>query len=191
MFCSRLLDANRVCSVKGLPGKLRYYQLTHREAMPRFHSHKRSLRLKGQSLNSHLGILWFCCMTGKKRTRLEHAQLAKLFPDGTPRGPHCLELSKEHTVFRIFVTSEKTNDSNLLARVESYVEAAEKHPKLADWLKVRKYGFVLLVETPERAKTIQEALKRQKLLHRVRFVVESVPTPCTLQRAIHEHRPTP
>lgn len=184
----RLKDGDRIRYRQGLSGRLSYYQLTPQEATVRFQSTKRAQPLKGQSLNANLAILWFCCMADKKRERLEKAHLVKLFQDEAPSGPHCLEGGDSYCVLRLFPASAKTNNANLIARVQHYLQRASQQPPLDKWVTNRQYGFAILVETRERVESLQNALSKLGFDKKARFAVEQVPGPQTIRRALNDIR---
>lgn len=170
----RLLDEGFIRS-RRLRGRLHYYQLTGLGASRRGFSRKRTARLGAQSLHGHLAALWFCCLTGKERHRLEKARLVSLFGANTPSGKHCIERDGGHRVYRLFVAGARTDDANLLHRLERYIDAVRRCPVLGDWIANRQYAFAILTEESRRVEVLRGAVMRHDLNRLAHVHVEWAP----------------
>src|SRR5262249_18061620 len=157
----RLLDVNRIRAFAGLPGGLSYYQLTISEA--------RRLGLPPHRANPHhaaglreaLAVLWFCCMAGEKRKRLERTGIKKLFGRGKGFGkPHCAEeRGGERVVYRIFAPGPNSRLDYRVRTLRDECRVVLEHPKLAQWALAGVFRFAVLVETPGRLEKVKTLLK--------------------------------
>lgn len=171
----RRLLAHGFIRSRPLRGRLHYYQLTALGASRRGLSRKRTVRLGGQSLHGHLATLWFCCLAGRQRHRLEKARLVDLFGANTPSGKHCIERDDGHRIYRLFVAGARTDDANLLHRLEGYIHAVRRWPTLGDWIANRQYMFAILTEEPRRVEVLRSAVARHDLNRLAHVHVEWAP----------------
>lgn len=175
----RLLDEGRVQARGGLPDRLRYYQLTPTEARRRGLPIARSRPLKPQAFQTHLGVLWFCCMIhpqqGTPRRRLDREELRKLFGPGFPKGPHCLEGGERPCVWRVHATGTHTDDAALVKLLTRRTEALLKHETLGAWIRTRRYAVALLADTEGRWRRLLEVTTHHGLDRRTKVVVEYGP----------------
>lgn len=173
---NRLIKENRIASEAGIPGGVCYYRLTLSEARSRAVPEHRARPKKGAALRQALQVLWFCCMSGKKRNRIERKQVGKNFGNGKGSGkPHCAEAGEESSiVYRLYAPGPNSRDDYLLKRLRSDYEVALEVPELRDWIQDRAFGFAVLVETPERGEKLKRLIKKHGPSS-VTIVIEVVP----------------
>jgi hypothetical protein len=158
----RLLEEERIKSYSGLPGGLSYYQLTRQEALRlqvptnRCHPHR------ARSLREALAVLWFCCMTGKNRRRLDRKEIAKVFGRGRGLGmPHCAELDKEGVIYRVYAPGPNSRNDYRIRTLREECRIVMEHPRMAPWALARTFRFAILVETPGRLERMRTLLEKQ------------------------------
>jgi hypothetical protein len=184
---NRLIKENRIASDAGIPGGICYYRLTLSEARSRAVPEHRARPKKGVALRQALQVLWFCCMSGKKRNRIERKQVGKNFGNGKGSGkPHCAEVDGESsTIYRLYAPGPNSRDDYLLKGLRVDYEVALAVPELRAWIEDRVFGFAVLVETPERGEKLKRLIKKHGPSN-VMILVEVVPGLSTLARALRE-----
>jgi hypothetical protein len=173
---NRMMKEGRIVSESGLPGGLNCYRLSLSEARSRGVPEHRARPKKGAALREALQVLWFCCMSDKKRSRLERLQISKNFGNGRGSGkPHCAE---DHDgkliVYRIHAPGPNSRDEYLLKSIRGEYESAMERAEIRKWIESGTFGFAVLVETPER----RERLRRMIQKHgpqEIQIIVEVVP----------------
>jgi hypothetical protein len=192
----RLLDDGRIQARSGLPGRVRYYQLSPAEAATRGVPIARTRPLRSQALHQAIATLWHCCMESPRRIRLEPAELAALI-EGFPKAPqaaHCLDTrevrdgEKSHRVQRLEVVGARTGVTGLVQRLAGRIHEARRHSALGPWVQSRRYGYVVLVDAPQRRALIQKAIQKAGLHDLASVAVAFAPTPITV---VHALRPPP
>ena len=173
---NRLIKENRIVSDAGIPGGVCYYRLSLSEARARSIPDHRARPKKGAALRQALQILWFCCMSEKKRNRLERKKVAETFGNGTGSGkPHCAEAEQENSiVYRIYAPGPNSRDDYMLKSIRSDYERGLERPEIRSWLEDRAFGFAVLVETAERKERLKKLISKTGPRD-VRIVVEVVP----------------
>jgi hypothetical protein len=186
----RLLNEGRIQAVEGLPDKLSYYQLTLRETRSRgIPKHRADSR--GGRLPEDLAVLWFACMGARPRPRVERKPLGKVFGRGPGMGvPHCREhlAENEQVIYRVRFAGPDTDDTRLLRDIEWWARSGLAHHQLGPYLLEQLYGFVILVEHPDRVERLQELLARREALTGIRIHVESVPGPMRIAAALRARK---
>jgi len=182
---NRLMRDGYVRARDGLPKRRRYYQLTRRGAEGRV-SLDRTRPLRGQTLRGCLGILWFCCMMGCARHRLEKHELERVF-DPPPTGPHCIERGSTNRIFRCRVVSTKTRADALMKALRIQIEAATSGPKMKAWLRSKNYSLAILAEQL-RVRELERAVGRSGLRGFAHIIVVGVPSPQDLAKVISSWR---
>lgn len=186
----RLLDDGRIQAVEGLPEKLSYYQLTLRETRSRgIPKHRADPR--GARLSEDLAVLWFACMGKRPRPRIERKPLGKVFGRGPGMGvPHCREniSEAEQVIYRVRAAGPDTDDTRLLRDIEWWARSGLAHPQLGPYLLEQLYGFVILVEHPDRAQRLKELIQKREALSGIRIHIESVPGQLRLAAILRERK---
>jgi hypothetical protein len=184
---NRLIREKRIASEAGIPGGICYYHLTLTEARARSIPEHRARKKKGAALRQAIQVLWFCCMGGKRRNRIERNQLGRNFGNGKGSGKaHCAEVDEERsTVYRLYVPGPNSRDDYLLKTLRVDYEVAKGIPSLMEWIRDDAFAFAVLVETPER-KTKLERMVIKHGLKNIRILVEVVPGLSNLAVAIRE-----
>jgi hypothetical protein len=185
----RLVDAGRLQRVENaLPGGISYYQLSIREArtgtepVPVNRARNQGTRAVSQAL----AVLWFACMSERKRRKLDHEQVRKLYGKENVR-PHVAEMAPEigSIIYSVYAPGPDSRDDYLPKRLNRDFAALGVHPELEEWIRLKKLGFAVLVETLKRKEKLERILSSQGPAD-LPFLVEVVPGPTTLQRAIKE-----
>lgn len=179
---NRLMRDNYIRAREGLPKRRRYYQLTRRGAEGRVPLDRCRL-LRGQTLRSCLGILWFCCMTDGARRRLEIHELERIF-DPPPTGPHCGERGQVNRIYRVRVVGTKTRPNTLVQSLRQLIREAHATPKLGAWLQNRNYGFAVLAERKERVEQLGRVINRARLNEHAHILTAEVPGAQNLARSL-------
>lgn len=182
----RLLDANLVTARDGLPGRRKYYQLTARGAAGRVTA-ERTKPMRAQALRSALAVLWLCHMTRRSMHRMEKWELREILEQDPPPGTHCTLRGQPARLYRVQVPGARTRPAAIINALKDNLDDAKRHPIIRFWLEDQRYGFAILCET-ERAAELRSAVTRHKLSRYASILIEPVPSPQTLARAIHEHR---
>lgn len=184
----RMIKNEVLHSRTGLPNRLRYYQLTTTEARNQSVPVNRCKPFAAQALNVHLGILWYCCAYETKRHRIETKVLKGQF-ENYPRGPHCVEKTEEgHKLSHIRICTAETEETNLIRRLREDVRDAYEHKELIDPIRAGQYGFVVLVETKSRIKSLKRSLAQQDFAEDADIEVAFAPSHQTLHQALKEIR---
>jgi len=184
----RLIKQKRVLSMAGLPGSLAYYQLTLGEARRRNLPQDRGRAFGPRALATHLAILWFCSVTQVPRRRLEAAELRDLF-DRVPSGcPHVGQGGPKPRVYRVYVVSSGTRIADVIKRLRSEIGSTLRKPPLGAWTAGGRYVFALLTDAAPRAEALARAVERAELHQRAQILCDGVPSPLTIQDAIHDAR---
>jgi hypothetical protein len=174
---------------RGLPGNISYYQLTPAAAelvgVPAYRAETPS----GQALPDHLAVLWFCTMNGRRRRRVERAQVERFFGRPLP-GPHCVEFGDggARRVVRVFPPA--ANDVYQLQQVRKHLQLVREQG-LEDWLRSGGYAAAALTATePHRGRLAQLIADGEATRGRPVFT-EVVPVPLTLKEVISALSPAP
>jgi hypothetical protein len=181
----RLSEEKRINTFRSLPGRLSYYQLTLTEARRRGVPEDRAKHRTSYSLREALAVLWFCCMMGKKRRRIEPKDLAKHgIPDARTTKPHASEFSDDHgLIYRIFSPSPGARDDYLFVSLKKDAAEVLNHPELKLWAEAGAYAFAVLFETEGRLKRFKRRLDFEPGFP-VQVHLELVPGPHRLAQTI-------
>ncbi len=182
----RLLASGYITAREGLPAKRRYYQLTAVGAEGRVPL-GRTKPMRAQSLRSALAILWFCAMNETPRLRLETWELRDILDADLPAGKHCAQPGDPLKLFRVQIPSGRTKTAGVINALKDHLEESFTHAVIKRWAKDRRYGFAILAEA-ERVPELRAAVAKHGLNRYASILVEPVPSPQTLTRALHEHR---
>jgi hypothetical protein len=183
---NRLIREGRIASKGGIPGGLCYYHLTISEARSRgVPDHRARGKKRSRALREALQVLWFCCMSDKKRNRIERRQMGASFETGKGSGkPHLAEIDGDrHIVYRVYTPGPNSRDNYLLKVIRADFEAASEMPTLKGWIEDAAFGFALLVETDERKERLKRLL-RKGAPRKLSVTVEVVPGLSTLAVAL-------
>lgn len=190
----RLLEQHRIQACSGLPGGLSYYQLTLTEARKRSVPEHRARKHNTAALREALAVLWFCCMSDKRRKRLERNQIGKIFGRGKGFGkPHCAEVrnEKENTIYRLYTPGPNSRDDYLIKLLRTDMQEAIDHPQLGPWLAAKAFQFAVTFETEARLKKFRRLLLREPPWA-IQIRLELVPGLLELPREIRSHaEPSP
>ncbi len=158
----RLIAEGRIVSRPGLPGRQRYYQLTHAEALRRGLPPDRGRPPGPQAMRAHLAILAHCCARpkGPSCRRLEDAELAALFGASAPRGTHVLEAGTSPRVLRVLVVGASVRVGRVHRVLRRHIQRVRTHPTLGAWVRNRQYGFLLLAESEAKAARLRAEVHR-------------------------------
>lgn len=183
----RLRDAGHIALAK-LPGRVSYYRLSGKGAellqLPR----SRAVAFGAQALQTHLALLWFCCMGDGRRFRTNAEELSKLFPEDPPKGDHCAEPGERIRLYQVYVPGPDTPVRRIIREVRKRFYAARLDTQLSRWIDGRLYSFAILVDSDERRKAVRAALKKapeneEPLIAQAYFRVEAVPGVRTIKDA--------
>lgn len=181
----RLIDAGLVTARDGLPSKRRYYQLTAKGAEGRVPL-GRTKPMRAQSLRSAIAILWFCTMADSPRKRIESWELRDILADEMPAGKHCMQPGNPPLLFRVQVPSGRTKVAGVISGLRDHMKESFAHPVVRRMAKDRRYGFAILAEA-ERVPEIRSAVAKHNLGRYAPILIESVPSPQTITRALHDN----
>ncbi|BDC49792.1 hypothetical protein F183_A21080 [Bryobacterales bacterium F-183] len=182
---NRLIRENRVVAEVGIPGGLSYYHLSLSEARGRGVPEHRARPKRGAALREALQVLQFCCLSKKKRNRLERRDIGKNFGNGKGSGkPHCAEVDGDRSIiYRVYAPGPNSKDDYLLKTLRIDLEVAARVPELQEWIENGAFGFAVLVETPERKARLLRLIAKHGP-RRVPIVIEVVAGLSTLASTI-------
>lgn len=190
-----LRRAGLIARNQGLSGRLGCYRLTPAGTAGRVPRDRGAGDFVGRALLTHLSVLWFSCMGEQSRVRLEADELDRLLGEEAPavdQAPHCadqVEPGEDARLYRVFVLGQRSREDHTLSVVARVIDAALRdRGKLAAWIEGGVYGFAVLTEMQERCEDLQAELRKRGLAKRARFLVEPVPGPTTLKRALDGYR---
>lgn len=187
----QLLESKRIVSHAGLGGPLRYYQLTLGEARHRGLPQDRGRRLGPRALETHLTLLWFCCVEQTPRQRLEANELERLF-GMRPAGPqHVADPGPPQVIRRVQLVSTRVRPADILKRLRSDVGIALANPALADWVQGRRYGFTLLMNSAASVSRVRERVRRDPIATTARIDIRYVPSPTSMPQELRACQPLP
>ena len=183
----RLLNQKRIQSRSGLPRRMRYYQLSAAEAKTRGFPVGRTEPFGSQALNTHLGVLWFCCAGETRRHLVEPDDLQRQFGEGLPSGPHAVEQDYAmHRLWRLRVAAAEAEDNSLIRWLRKEMAALSRHSQLATPLRTRQYAFMLLVDTKTRVPALEQSILEAGLTEDALIQVEFAPSHLTLAEAVKQ-----
>lgn len=185
----RLTLEGMIRSRKGVGGNVSYYQLTAKATRRLGLPVDRSTPFNAQALQTHIALLWYCCMGQARRFRLERDSLARFFKKDIPTGDHCLEEGKALRMFQCYVPAPDGQLDSVIRTLRRRFDESRANPSVYPWIETRQYGFAILVETAERQRAIREALKTESnddgLFNRqTAIAIERAPGLLTLKEAI-------
>jgi hypothetical protein len=177
-----------VARPRAFPGNLSYYQISESEAKRLNIPEYRAKAPAGQALPEKLATLWFCCMLGKRRTRIEKNKIEEVFGVQPFSGPHCHEKDEQtgqRRILRIFPPN--ADDDYLIRNIRQHIDLVTERGCL-DWLKTGAYGVAALIETEARKRKLEREIQ-EKVPSKISFTVDVVPTPNSLKEAINAIQP--
>ncbi|RMG58900.1 MAG: hypothetical protein D6717_02195 [Gammaproteobacteria bacterium] len=180
----RLTNAGLVTAREGLPSRRRYYQLTAKGAEGRVPL-GRTKPMRAQALRSAIAVLWFCTMNQRSRQRMEAWELREILAGSTPAGTHCIQPGTPTTVFRVQVPSGRTKTAGVVSALRDHMKNSFQRPVLKQMAKDQRYGFAVLAEA-ERTSELRAAIARHNLARYAPIIIESVPSPQTITRALND-----
>jgi hypothetical protein len=174
---TRLTREGRIQSRAGLPGRVRYYQLTTAQAERMGVPMGRARPPKPQAFLSHLAVLWHCCMDRqvRDRRRLDREEMAKLFGARPPRGVHVMQAGDSPRVYRALVPGAGRPARSVFKALRRRVLLTLKSQTLGPWVRNRHYAFLVLVVGESRRHRLMEFITRHGLS--TRAVIELAPCP--------------
>jgi hypothetical protein len=191
----RLRDDKLIKSVKGLPDKLKYYQLTRRAALLRGVPENRAVKFGPQAFPEALAVLWFCCMGKRERRRLESDRIEQLLGHSF-KNPFAIEKDAqtgESRIYWLYVPPVESNAAYVANRISEHFKLISKLGPSggsafgpADMLRARRYVAAVLVERDEQGRKIQDYVYRRKIRDVGPVYFEIVPSPVTLKDRIKE-----
>ncbi len=184
----RLVAEGRIQARAGLPNRLSYYQLTVAEARARGLPEARARPPRGQALPAHLGTLWFCCVEGQGRTRLEHNELRQLFGNRFPNGPHCIEGGSVPKIVRVHTITPRASLSTAVRMLGRRIERFRESTVLGAWVRNRQYCIAILADEPGRVERLRRSLHERGLNRRAEIEVWYAPSPAGLPAAVQRLR---
>lgn len=171
--------------------RLVYYQLDGRAVREFGISQKRAEPFDDPTLTKHLAIMWWCCVSGEVRYRIEPSEAAKVVGCESLRGEHAIQASEPMPrLYRVLYVGNATNKTAMKSLRESIRESLQV-PQLTEWIEHGRYTFVLLVDESPKKKYLLDRVKTEQFkdefspLPHVR--VYRTATPSTAHEMINEH----
>lgn len=161
----RLRAEGRIQSRSGLPNRVCYYQLTPTEAARRGLPVGRSRPPKPQALQTHLAVLWHCCVRpgGPQRRRLDTGDMATLFGPEWPGGVYVIEAGKQPRVFRVQVVGPNVRVGRFVKVLRRRIDRLRRDPLVGPWIRNRQFGFLLLTDSEAKCARAREVFERHAL----------------------------
>lgn len=182
---ARLIRQGRLRPRSGLPERLTYYQLTPAEVRRRGLPEARARPLGGQALQTHIGVLWFCCRSlSAYRRRLDRRELERHLGLRCASAPHCVEGGEQPVIWRLHVTGQRSHDATLVRHLRARLDELAQDSTLSSWLAARRYAIAILAESESRRSRLQEMIHHHGLHHRTRCTVGYCPSPGALAAAL-------
>lgn len=171
--------------------RLVYYQLDGRSVREFGFPEQRATPFDGGALERHLGIMWWCCMSGKIRYRIEPEKAARVVGCESLRGAHVLQ-DADHIprLYRVLHVGNKVNKS-ALHQLREAIRESLLVPELVEWISHQRYSFVLLVNESPKAKILRTEVQseefRREYEPRPHVRVHRVASPSTAHGMINEY----
>ncbi|GMV26709.1 MAG: hypothetical protein AMXMBFR58_27400 [Phycisphaerae bacterium] len=161
----RLIAEGRIQSRAGLPNRVRYYQLTPTEAERRGLPVGRSRPPKPQALQTHLAVLWHCCVRtgGPQRRRLDTGDLTTLFGAAFPPGVYVIEAGKQPRVYRVQVVGPGVRVGRSAKVLRRRIDSLRRHSLIGPWIRNRQFGFLILTDSEAKCARAREVIERHAL----------------------------
>lgn len=175
--------------------RLACYQLDGRAVREFSYPKSRSEPMGGAVLDRHLAMLWWCCMVGTFRPRIEPEQVSQAMGCGPLSGAHCVQPAEGvPRFFRVTVPSA-AQDKDVLYALKESIAAATSDPVVTEWVEHARYVFVLLLDRATRVTILREATSdesfRARLPVRATIRIERAPTSATISEFTHALRTKP
>lgn len=109
----------------------------------------------------------FCCLSGKRRIRLEDSEVNDYFGNPLPGKHLVMNCSSFYCLHSLYIPNESTKDATIIAKVESrFGELLEADntawsPSIESWLASGRLRVTALVETKPKAARINKALQKR------------------------------
>jgi len=174
-----------------LPGPVTNYTLTPEGARAAGAEKERGEPLGPLALPTHLAVLWFCCLSDRRRYRLEPEELKSLLGDKSvhPNTACCIAEEEDGPcLYRIFPTT--ANPVNAMSQLRDTVsEAWDKKPTLRSWMESGDLGFVVLAESKPKCSDLEKLVRKytgdtERIDHDCRILVRFAPSPKGVKKAL-------
>jgi hypothetical protein len=190
---ARLRNENKIRSVRGAIGKLAYYQLTRTSARVVEAPESRAEEIGPAALPRHLAVLWYCCLSGGNRCRIENdfdgIEGAEELREIPGDDPHCIEFgesSEPAQMQRLFIPGTEQGEEYHITKLKSRIETMRATPVLNDWLEDRTYAFVFLVETEGKREKFLQLIAEEPFAKSLDIRVALAPSPSTLKDFLND-----
>ncbi|WP_152099795.1 hypothetical protein [Lacipirellula parvula] len=129
-----------------------------------------------------LAILWYCCMRKTPSYRLEAREVKQVFlpgvggstrKDGKIPGFHCLSPGPEFHISNVSVP--KASLAETVSELKKNVRNAREIPELAEAIALKRYRYLVLVESSEMCDQLRVALSQTIGQQGVAFFVTRAP----------------
>lgn len=173
-----------------LPGGITIYTLTPEGARAAGVGKERGQPLGPSALPTHLAVLWFCCLSDRRRYRLEPEELTLLLGDESIHQNTACCITEEEDgprVYRIFPT--KANPINAIGQLRKSVSEAWENPTLRSWMESGELGFVVLAESKSKCSDLDKLMRKnfrddERIEHDCHVLIRFAPSPEGVKKAL-------
>ncbi len=150
-------------TVGGFQGRRKAYVLTKLGSKVVTGSVERSKAPNDTNIN----LLAFCCLSGKKRIRLEQSEITEFFGEPIPGRHLVMQCSGSYCLHSVYVPGASTKDLTILSKVEERFEeladcsASSWTPEPTEWLNTGKLRVTAIVQTAEKSQRVGQALQKR------------------------------
>ncbi len=169
-----------------LPGGVTIYTLTPEGARAARAGKERGQPLGPAALPTHLAVLWFCCLSDRRRYRLEPEELKSMLGDESihPNTPCCITEEEDGPrVYRIFPT--KANPTNAMRQLRESISEAWEKPTLRTWMESGDLGSVVLGESKPKCSDLEKLVGKHAAEELdCRVLIRFAPSPEGVKKAL-------
>lgn len=171
-------------------GGVPFFTLTPSGARMAGVSEDRGAVLGAPALRTHMAVLWFCCLSDRRRHRLEPSELREAFGDDAPYPNVAFCIGEEDEgpkIYRVYETA--TNVALSIKRLRLAIAKLWETPRVRPWLMCGDLGFAVLAETRAKCGHLTTAMKsaskdKPGIADDCHVIVRFAPSPPTLKSAI-------
>jgi len=175
-----------------LPGRVTIYTLTPEGARAAGVKKERGQPLGPSALPTHFAVLWVCCLSDRRRYRLEPEEVKSLIGDESvhPNTACCITEEEDGPrVYRIFPTTSEP--AGAMRQLRASISEAWENPTLRSWMESGDLGFLVLAESKQKCSDLEKLLRKavrgeNRIEHDCRILVRFAPSPKGAKKALKD-----
>lgn len=186
-----LLRSHKKKNEGALPGPVGFFTLTPAGERTTGVLEDRSEKLGPAAIRMHLAVVWFCCMSGRRRYRLEPKELKSLFGEHPPHANVAMCLADDSDGLRLYrVYQSSTDVRKSIKQIRASVGKLWESPRLRAWLVSGDLGIAVLAETRSKCADLEKAMmaagkEKPSVADECHIIVRFAPSPATLKAALN------